>query len=319
LTPLILVTGFLGSGKTTLIASLLQRRAARQASGQPSGRIGLLVNEVGAVGIDGDLLAGGVTSQIELAGGCVCCALSEDLAKSIVEMQDRNPDLDAIILETTGVAEPLPIAWAIERAPLSDRVRLATVVTLIDVENFATSRTISPSVDSQVAYADILIATKSQWVTPAQTADVKDVALAIAGRALWFDVSTEKAAQILDDLVTDPSLDRPPQHKHECSERCSHTDHGIDSVALHLPQQPVDVDDFEDAIRCIADTAIRIKGIVQLRDGSWIAFHRVGPRFSIEPLPAQPQSQQPRMVVLGTSLDPFALKRTLQPLYESIL
>ena len=337
LTPLLLVTGFLGSGKTSLIAALLRRRAMRQAAG----RIGLLVNELGAVGIDGDLLADGITAQVELPGGCVCCALGDDLAQSILAMLDQQPDLDAIILETTGVAEPLPIAWALERPPLADRVRLASVITLVDAENFLASRALSASVDAQVAYADILIQTKGELVAPAISADVKTVAMGLAERALWYAVPTLEAAQIVDDIVSDPPLHvseraaRPPMD--DCEPGCDHANHkhnrasvhGITSVAMALPMTTIDAEDFEDAITAIPDNAVRIKGItrVALPAGErWIAFHRVGPRYSWAPLPmvndaatGTPVTPKPRIVVLGNAVSEAMVRTALRALYSEWL
>lgn len=337
MTPLLLVTGFLGSGKTSLIAALLRRRAMRQATG----RIGLLVNELGAVGIDGDLLADGITAQVELPGGCVCCALGDDLAQSILAMLDQQPGLDAIILETTGVAEPLPIAWALERAPLADRVRLASVITLVDAENFLASRALSASVDAQVAYADILIQTKGELVAAAISADVKTVAMELAERALWYAVPTLEAAQIVDDIVSDPPLHvseraaQPPAH--HCQPGCDHSEHGhghdhvhgITSVALALPMTTVDAEDLEDTITAIPDSAVRIKGITRVvlpAGASWIAFHRVGPRYSWAPLPivndavtGMPVMPKPRIVVLGNAVSEAMVRTALRALYSELL
>ncbi|HPH67678.1 MAG TPA: GTP-binding protein [Kofleriaceae bacterium] len=330
MTPLLLVTGFLGSGKTTLIAALLRRRAARAASG----RIGLLVNELGAVGIDGDLLADGITAQVELPGGCVCCALGDDLAQSIVAMLDQQPNLDAIILETTGVAEPLPIAWALERAPLVGRVRLATVITLVDAENFLASRPLSASVDAQVAYADILLQTKSHLVSAAVAAEVQQTAMALAGRALWYALPTAEAAQILDDIVSDPPLlgehhgaaGATPGPAHGCGPDChehghAHAVHGISSVAMALPATGIDLEDLEDAVLAIPDNAIRIKGIVQVVDGdatAWVAFHRVGPRFSSERMTLTGPAPQPRIVALGSGVTEAMVQAPMRALFGAL-
>src|SRR6188472_4053771 len=108
------MTGFLGAGKTTLVNQLLANRAAR---GETSTKLGVIVNELGEIGIDGALLGGDAARQIELPGGCVCCVLGDELGETLIELVTKNPGLDAIVLETTGVAEPLPIAWAVEREP----------------------------------------------------------------------------------------------------------------------------------------------------------------------------------------------------------
>ena len=142
--PLVLVTGFLGAGKTTLVNRLLARRRASSAAG----KLGVVVNELGAVGIDGSLLGEDAARQIELPGGCVCCVLGDELDRTLIELVDANPALEAIVLETTGVAEPIPIAWAVRREPVSSHVRLSAVVATVDATNFLASRKISPAVDA---------------------------------------------------------------------------------------------------------------------------------------------------------------------------
>src|SRR6185503_19916744 len=107
---------FLGAGKTTLLIRLLANRAARGETR----KLGVIVNELGEVGIDGALLDSDAARQIELPGGCVCCVLGDELDTTVIDLVTANPDLDAIVLETTGVAEPLPIAWALAREPVRD-------------------------------------------------------------------------------------------------------------------------------------------------------------------------------------------------------
>src|SRR5678815_4218324 len=94
--PIVLLTGFLGAGKTTLLNQLLASRAARGARG----KLGVIVNELGEIGIDGALLGGESARQIELPGGCVCCVLGDDLDRTLIELVTSNPGLAAIVLET---------------------------------------------------------------------------------------------------------------------------------------------------------------------------------------------------------------------------
>ena len=326
--PLVIVTGFLGAGKTTLINRLRARRAARGATG----KLGLVVNELGAVGIDGDLLGGQRARQIELPGGCVCCVLGDELDKTLLDLVADNPGLEAIVLETTGVAEPLPIAWAIAREPVAHHVRLAAVVTLVDATHFVAARAVSASVDAQVAYADVLLVTKSELTVGNPDAErAESVARSLAPRALIRRGTADEHAAWLEALLADPVIpDRPTvpavrhiseresllgahDHAHIHDDECRHLDspaaHGIDSVWLAI-EQPVDVEELEDQLAELPPNYVRIKGIVRAAGDppAWFAVHRVGPRVSSEPLAAADR-QQPRIVALGPGVTVADLAR----------
>ncbi|MEO8706125.1 MAG: CobW family GTP-binding protein [Kofleriaceae bacterium] len=298
--PLVVLTGFLGSGKTTLLNRLLARRPQK---------LGVIVNELGAVDIDGALLVG-EAKQINLPGGCVCCVMGDDLDRTLIELLDANPELTAIVLETTGVAEPLPIAWNLARV---DRVRLAAVVTLVDAENFCASRSVSAAVDAQVAYADVVLVTK------AELGDLEAVTAAIATLASRVPVrisGTDDHAAWLEQVLADPpmrDLPDPPGHVHD--DTCRHLDgsaHGIDSVWVPVAMV-VDLEELEDQLADLPGNYVRIKGILQATDGrvgqteaQWVAVHRVGLRVSSE-LIAPPEGSAGRLVALGPHVDRDAL------------
>ncbi|MDQ3365777.1 MAG: GTP-binding protein [Myxococcota bacterium] len=322
--PVLVLTGFLGAGKTTLLNELLARRAARHATG----KLGVIVNELGAVGIDGALLGGSTTRQIELPGGCVCCVLGDDLDRTLIELCDAHPELDAIVLETTGVAEPLPISWALQREPVASRVRLAAVVTVVDAQHFAAARPLSVAVDAQVAYADVLLITKAELAGPAATAAVASEIRTLASRSLLRIGGTAEHVAWLEQVLADPTVERvapaapgpngqEPAHVHDDS--CRHVDnatggavHGIDSVWTGVPGV-LDLEELEDALAELPANYVRIKGIVRavdLRSGAaiegWVAVHRVGPRVSSEPIVA-PALAGGRIVALGPAVTADAL------------
>jgi G3E family GTPase len=326
--PVIVITGFLGAGKTTLVNRLLARRAARGATG----KIGLVVNELGEVGIDGDLLAGRSARQIELPGGCVCCALGDELDQTLLDLIATTPGLEAIVLETTGVAEPLPIAWALEREPVNRAVRLAAVVTLIDATNFVASRPVSASVDSQVAGADVLLVTKAALVREDfATQRAETAARELAPRALIRRGSTDEHAAWLEALLADPALPEPASanaaahvhvhaqaspegqvgrdhvHDADCRHLDSHAAHGIDSVWLAV-DEPLDVEELGDQLAELPANYVRIKGIVRSEGATWMAIHRVGLRISSEPI-APPEHLRARIVALGPGVTTSDLAR----------
>ena len=196
----LVLTGFLGSGKTTLLNRLMRARSDWQ------GKLAIVVNELGDVGIDGDLLPSDVTRQVELPGGCICCVLNEDLDKTLLELIDDNPAIEQVVIETTGVAEPMPIAWTFERAPLSERLRLAAVVTVVDTLEFMGSRGTSPSVDSQVEYADILVLSKTDLGARSGVESVVAELRALNSHAPVLLGTAGEITETLWAAVLDPSL-----------------------------------------------------------------------------------------------------------------
>jgi G3E family GTPase len=333
--PLVILTGFLGSGKTTLLNRLMRRRAERAA--ELRGRLGVIVNELGEVGIDGALLGGRegeLARQIELPGGCVCCVLGDDLERTLVELVDASPGLDAIVLETTGVAEPLPIAWAAQRAPADERVRLAAVVTLVDASNFRATRGSTPAVDAQVAYADVVLITKAELAGERETEQVVAEVRTLAPRALVWIRGTGEHAAWLEAVLADPVISRPADalappdgspdgQDHVHGDDCRHTKHslersahGIDSVWVPV-RGVVDLEELEEQLAALPANYLRIKGILRATDGRvdagaaprWIAVHRVGLRVSSEPIEgaAAPDLEEPCIVALGPAVKTEAL------------
>jgi G3E family GTPase len=314
--PLVLLTGFLGAGKTTLLNRLLANRAARGETR----RLGVIVNELGEIGIDGALLGSDGAKQIELPGGCVCCVLGDELDKTVIDLVTTNRDLDAIVLETTGVAEPLPIAWALARTP-RDYVRLAMVVTVVDATNFRASRGVSVAVAAQVAYADVLLVTKAELAGEAETQAASAAAREIAPKAQVLLGTTAEHATWLEAVLVDPDVEHVPSGEpHIHDENCRHPDthaHGIDSTWLNV-EGPVDLEELEDALGELPANYVRIKGIVRGATGVWSAVHRVGLRVSSEPLLRQPDDivgENGRIVALGSDLDPEKLANCLHAAY----
>ena len=331
----LVLTGFLGAGKTTLLNRLI---AARAAAGPGAGKLALVVNELGAVGVDGDLLPRGAARQVELPGGCVCCVLADDLDRTVLEILDGNPDVDTLVLETTGVAEPLPIVWTLERAPLRDRVRVAAVVTLVDPTSFAAARATSVTAEIQVEAADVLLLSKADVATAEERAAARAAVGALAPATPLLEGSADEQVAWLLGVLADPELvagqaargaacapgceheharEHGPEHgpEHGEADRGRTGAHGVAAVAVAAPEV-VDLEQLEDELAALPATYFRIKGIVRAVDPrrgatepSWAVVHRVGARVSSEPV--APPSEPGRLVALGPDVEARALAEAL--------
>jgi G3E family GTPase len=150
---LLLFAGFLGSGKTTLILALARQAAFRDA------RVAVIVNEVGEVGIDGEVLRMGDLQVKEITAGCICCQIGVDLIRTLRELEESyRPDL--VIIEASGIATPAGVLEALQRYPAKTVASIETV-TVVDPERFeALYEVLTPLIESQIVGADRLVVTK---------------------------------------------------------------------------------------------------------------------------------------------------------------
>jgi len=150
--PVTVVTGFLGAGKTTLLNAWLAEHARDD--------VAVIVNEHGAIGIDGELLAGRAGSIVEIDGGCVCCATQAELARALAELAHRATPPKRIFVETSGAASPAGVLRAILRGAARDALRLDGIVTIVDA---ARTHVIAAHdlAAEQVGYADVLVLSRA--------------------------------------------------------------------------------------------------------------------------------------------------------------
>ena len=179
--PVTLLTGFLGSGKTTLLARLLRHPAMAGAA--------VIINELGEVGIDHDLVTMSSENIALLANGCICCSVRTDLQETLRDLFARRkvgeiPDFDRVIIETTGLADPAPVVQTLASDTLiAAHFRLDGLVTLVDAVNAATQLAGHAEPARQIALADRVLITKSDLASAEQVQAVRDAVHAINPRA----------------------------------------------------------------------------------------------------------------------------------------
>ncbi len=159
--PVTVLTGFLGAGKTTLLNRILTEQHGK--------KIAVIENEFGEVGVDNQLVIQSDEEIFEMNNGCICCTVRGDLLRILGRLMKRKDRLDAILIETTGLANPAPVAQTFFSDPeMREQFRLDAIVTLVDAKHVALHLDDSPEALKQVAFADVILLNKTDLVAPAE-------------------------------------------------------------------------------------------------------------------------------------------------------
>lgn len=258
-----MVSGFLGSGKTTLVRRLL---CSAQAEGA---RVAFISNEVGELGVDRALLGGGEEAFVELSGGCVCCQLNDALYETLIRLREEI-DPDRIVIETSGVAVPHDVQITFYQPPLRDWVSEEAVVVVVDAEQLSEGRDLEGTFTEQVESADLVVLHKVDLVPPEAIPDLKaELDARNPGVAV---VAAERGDVDPRLLFAAPVARRAPEpHTHHHEE--------FDCHELSLPAG-LDVDELERRVR--AAGALRVKGFVAV-GGVPHVVQGVGRRVEVVP------------------------------------
>lgn len=217
--PATVVTGFLGSGKTTLINRILRDQHGK--------RIAVIVNEFGEISIDGQLVVQGDQAElVEFNNGCLCCTVRGDLVETLAKLQERAGELDGILIETTGLADPAPVASTFFVADeVKAGIKLDAFVTVVDAVNLDTNLDQSAEAVEQVAFSDIVLINKTDLVGPDKIREVearvrKLNPLAIIHHTANADIDVGKvigvgAFDLMQKLEVDPQFLDDHEHEHD--------------------------------------------------------------------------------------------------------
>lgn len=296
--PVTVIGGYLGAGKTTLVNALL-----RAADGR---RLCVLVNDFGSVPIDRDLIVAAGGDTLELSGGCVCCEYGSDLIESLASLPARQPQVEHVLLETSGVALPGQVAASLSLLP---GYRLDGVVVLADAETVrarADDRYLGDTIRRQLAAADLVIANRCDLAGPAARDEaLRWLAQEVPAARL---VATSRAAiapELVLGLRDGPAPLPVPAAKAAASDAATL----YDSVVLALPTG-IDLESLARRLTVPALGVLRAKAIVA-DGGRRLALHVVGARAAIDEAPAAARSGALVAIGLRGQLDGAAIGRAL--------
>ncbi|WP_430511070.1 CobW family GTP-binding protein [Pannonibacter phragmitetus] len=239
--PVTVLTGYLGAGKTTLLNRILSENHGQKYA--------VIVNEFGEIGIDNDLLVESDEEIFEMNNGCICCTVRGDLIRTVQNLMKRRGSFDAIIVETTGVADPAPVAQTFF---MDDDVRAASrldaVVAVVDARHVLQRLADTSEAEDQIAFADVVLINKTDLVSPEELATVEarihkinPYAVRHKTERCSIDIAKvlDRGAFDLDRILTlDPQFlntgqdhhhhhghDHHHDHGHECGPDCGHDHH----------------------------------------------------------------------------------------------
>ncbi|MCA6102681.1 cobalamin biosynthesis protein CobW [Bradyrhizobium australafricanum] len=325
--PVTVVTGFLGSGKTTLIQHLI-----RNANGK---KLAVLVNEFGSEGVDGDILKSCADANcpaeniVELANGCICCTVADDFIPAMEQLLARNVKPDHIVIETSGLALPKPLLKAFDWPEIRSRITVDGVIALADAEAVAAGRfapdpaavdaqraaddnldhetPLSEVFEDQIACADIVLLTKADLAGAEGVKAAKAVIAAEMPREvpmLPVVDGTIDARVILGlEAAAENDLAARPSH-HDGEEEHEHDD--FNSVVIDLPEVS-DVDALVASIKGLAreQNVLRAKGYIAIEGKPMrLLVQSVGERVRHQfDMPWGARARQSKLVVIGEHAD----------------
>ncbi|PZD70887.1 Putative metal chaperone YciC [Acaryochloris thomasi RCC1774] len=327
--PVTIITGFLGSGKTTLLNHIL--------SNQEGLKTAVLVNEFGEIGIDNDLLITTGEDMVELSNGCICCTINNDLVEAVHRVLERSDKIDYLVVETTGLADPLPVALTFLGTDLRDLTRLDSIVTVVDSENFSLDLFNSEAAQSQIAYGDTILLNKADLIDEADL-DLLEIRIREMreGARILRTVKSEVPLPLILSVGLFESEqyfakeEQAEAHDHGDHDNCDHDhghcehDHDHHEHSHHLDNdgfvslsfqsdRPFSVRKFQHFLdEQMPLNVFRAKGILWFDESpKRHVFHLSGKRFSLddEEWRGEPKNQ---LVLIGQNLDLEGLRSQIE-------
>lgn len=306
--PVLIISGFLGAGKTTFLRQLLPLCA--DAGVRPA----LIINEVGTVGVDGQLLADLHAEQTQLVGGCVCCTLQSQLAATVHDLLDRDAG-DILIIECSGLSNPLDVISTLSTPALVSRVVVSQVICLLDASRVEKMLQLVELAKTQASAASMLLLNKADRLDGARCEEVMKLAHTVNPHATvyWAEYGYPGRTVLLDLLSTNAptwTIDTDG-HAHGTHDHHSHSlPASFCTVALPLPAS-MSRDNLEALLQSLPENVIRAKGFALLHEEGWHVLQKVYDSVDVYFYADLAPSTGAMLICIGQHLEAEKLKMLL--------
>ena len=337
--PVTIITGFLGSGKTTLLNHILTNQEGLKTA--------VLVNEFGEIGIDNELIVSTDENMVELNNGCICCTINEDLVNAVYKIMEREEKIDYLVVETTGLADPLPVALTFLGTELRDMTRLDSIITMVDCANFSLDLFNSEAALSQIQYGDVIVLNKTDLVDEAdvdalevRVRDLKNDARILRTQKsqvslpLILSVGLFESDKYFDEAESSHDHDHHnheghnhDHHDHEAHDRDhdhhghnhDHHDHshhlendGFSSISFQY-DKPFSIRKFQYFLdNQLSENIFRAKGILWFDESPQRhIFHLSGKRFTLEDEEWKGEKKN-QLVLIGQNLNEAEIREQIE-------
>ncbi len=306
--PVTIITGFLGSGKTTLLNQILQNK--------DNLKIAVLVNEFGDINIDEQLLISVETDMVELDNGCICCTINDSLVDGVYRVLEREEKVDYLVIETTGLADPLPIILTFLSTELKFLTRVDAVVTVVDAAAFDAKHFDSQAALSQIRYGDMVILNK---IDLANENKVRELKAFIEDIKPGFRILPSEYGKVPLPLMLDIGLTQVDDYQAEISEfrrdKSAFNNH-LSSDSFNFvsfkSDLPFKIEQFEHFLtQQLPNNVFRAKGILWFQESpARHIFQLSGPRYELkdDDWTTHPKNE---LVFIGRNLDKSLIQQQL--------
>lgn len=307
--PVSILTGFLGAGKTTLLNYILKQ--------QHGYKFAVIINEVGKIGVDGQLVERQQEEIVEMSNGCLCCTVRKDLVRGVKNLLKKG-GFDYLLIETTGIADPGPIAQTFLNIPqLQQLVRMDSIITVVDAEQITKQLKETETAKEQIAMADFILLNKTDLVEEEQLVATEATVRQLNPHATLFRTNQSQVnlKELLDmhAFDVDQKLAVDPHFLDELSQRHHHE---INSISLQF-ERPFNVQALELFVQELSEREkiYRSKGFLWVEGNPRRAiFHGVNNRFTLlwDRLWEKNETRSSQLVFIGKQIDEGRIRAQLE-------